>query len=158
LAALLVLSGCDMLNGTEPKPPEPPRVAEPALTAPDAEHSESAAPVRKTHPHHVARPATPRPSEESLSRQLVGLTEPEMLLLMGNPSRKEAGGPGRHWIYRDGPCDLIVAFYADVETRIFRSLSYEVRNDDNSEQGRRSCMVELEHRIGSGRAEQAGKD
>jgi hypothetical protein len=155
LSALLVLAGCDMLNGTEEKPPAP-RVAEPALTAPDTEHP--IAHVRKPRPRRVARPVAAPPNEENISRQLVGLTEPEMTLLLGVPSAKESSGPGRRWVYRNGSCVLTVAFYADVETRIFRSLSYEVRNDDNSDQGRRNCMAELERRIGTGRAEQAGTD
>jgi hypothetical protein len=154
VVGLVTLSGCEMLNFADhPKPVALP----PAASAPEIQPD---IPPKKPKPHvHIVRAEHRSAQEdEDFASQLTGLTEPEVRLLLGPPTAEEGRGPGKRWLYRNEHCVVAVSFYPDVDTRVFWSLSYEVMNDDNTDQGRRSCVAELEHRIGNGRDEKIGQD
>jgi hypothetical protein len=64
--------------------------------------------------------------------QLMGLDENEVTTLFGMPADTEDRPPSRIWRYGSGSCTLLIAFYPDVKSRVFKVLSYEVTNDGNT--------------------------
>lgn len=78
--------------------------------------------------------------------RLVGLGEQELRELLGPPAAEEERPPGKVWHYRKGRCTLDVSLYPDVQTRKFGTLTYEVKSDDNTDEGKRICLAELQSR------------
>lgn len=152
---LLLLSGCDVMRAarddlaslSSPKPPPP------------------AAPVRKAAPQPVAaRPAKPTtaaaaadvaaassPVVEVPAPVLTGYRESELRALLGPPTSVEDRPPGKQWRYRTGRCILDVQLYPDVETKQYGTLAYKVKSDDDTDEGRRFCLAQLQSRIQAGR-------
>ena len=93
----------------------------------------------------AANPPAPTPPHEPAVR-LVGKSENELRALLGSPTNEEDRPPGKRWRYRDGQCTLDVQLYPDVQTKQFGTLAYEVRSDDNTDEGRRVCMAQLQSR------------
>jgi hypothetical protein len=75
---------------------------------------------------------------------LVGLDEQELRRLLGPPAAEENRPPGKLWRYHKGKCTLNVSLYPDVQTRKFGTLTYEVKSDDNTDEGKRVCLAELQ--------------
>jgi hypothetical protein len=95
----------------------------------------------------AAPPAPPaRPSAVSL----VGKSEGQVRALLGPPNSVEERAPGKTWHYRDGRCSVDVQLYPDVQTRQFGTLAYEVKSDDNSDEGRRDCLARFRSRAQPG--------
>jgi hypothetical protein len=78
---------------------------------------------------------------------LAGKSEKELRALFGAPTSEEDRPPGKRWRYRDGQCTLDVQLYPDVQTKQFGTLAYEVKSDDNSDEGRRHCLAQLQSRV-----------
>ena len=157
---LLLLSGCEAarnmrddfsrLTSSQPtaQKPQPaknvastnrPRTTPTTSTSPDA-------PV-------AAAPATasdqppPRPAATGGSAlSLAGKSETELRAMLGAPTSEEDRPPGKRWRYRDGQCTLDVQLYPDVQTKQFGTLAYEVKSDDNTDEGRRVCLAQLQSR------------
>lgn len=164
---LLLLSGCDVMQAARndlaslgaPKPTPP--------AAP-------AAPVRKPAPQPVAatRPAKPvtaaatgevaatqaaaeiagtqAAAAEAPAPTLTGYRESQLRALLGPPNSVEDRPPGKQWRYRDGKCTLDIQLYPDVETKQYGTLSYKVKSDDDTDEGRRLCLAQLRSRIQAG--------
>jgi hypothetical protein len=64
----------------------------------------------------------------------------------GAPTSEEDRPPGKRWRYRDGQCTLDVQLYPDVQTKQFGTLAYEVKSDDNTDEGKRVCLAQLQSR------------
>jgi hypothetical protein len=79
--------------------------------------------------------------------QLAGKSENELRALLGSPTNEEDRPPGKRWRYRDGQCILDVQLYPDVRTKQFGTLAYEVKSDDNTDEGRRLCLAQLQSRL-----------
>lgn len=77
---------------------------------------------------------------------LVGKSEAELRAMLGPPTSEEDLLPGKRWRYRDGQCTLVVQLYPDVRTKQFGTLAYEVASDDNTDEGRRVCMAQIQSR------------
>jgi hypothetical protein len=77
---------------------------------------------------------------------LVGKSETELRAMLGAPTSEEDRPPGKLWRYRDGQCTLVVQLYPDVETRQFGTLGYELKSDDNTDEGKRVCAAQLQSR------------
>jgi hypothetical protein len=75
---------------------------------------------------------------------LVGLDEQELRKLLGPPAAEEDRPPGKLWRYRKGKCTLNLSLYPDVQTRKFGTLTYEVKSDDDTDEGKRTCLAELQ--------------
>ncbi|HYD08030.1 MAG TPA: hypothetical protein VEC60_20005 [Reyranella sp.] len=99
----------------------------------------------KTTPQEAAA-TTPAPAAVNL----VGKSEGQVRALLGPPTSVEERAPGKTWHYRDGRCSVDVQLYPDVQTRQFGTLAYEVKSDDNSDEGRRGCLARLRSRAQSG--------
>ena len=89
-------------------------------------------------------PALPAATSSPLS--LIGKSETELRAVLGAPRSEEDRPPGRLWRYQDGQCTLVVQLYPDVHTKQFRTLGYEVKSDDNTDQGKAVCMAQLQSR------------
>ena len=77
---------------------------------------------------------------------LVGKSETELRAMLGAPTSEEDRPPGKLWRYRDGQCTLVVQLYPDVQTKQFGTLAYEVKSDDNTDEGKRVCTAQLQSR------------
>ena len=99
----------------------------------------------KTEPQQAAA-TTPAPPPVNL----MGKSEGQVRALLGPPTSVEERAPGKTWHYRDGRCSVDVQLYPDVQTRQFGTLAYEVKSDDNSDEGRRDCLARLRSRAQSG--------
>jgi hypothetical protein len=84
--------------------------------------------------------------------KLVGKSEGDLRALLGPPNSEEENTPGKTWRYRDGQCGLSVRLYPDVNTRQFATLGYEVKSDDNTDEGKRVCLAQFSSRAQARRA------
>jgi hypothetical protein len=98
----------------------------------------------KADPQQAAA-STPAPTR-SAPVTLVGKSEGQVRAMLGPPTSVEERAPGKTWHYRDGRCSVDVQLYPDVQTRQFGTLAYEVRSDDNSDEGKRDCLARLQSR------------
>jgi hypothetical protein len=95
------------------------------------------------------RPSAPpaRTSPDGPAVALAGKSENELRALLGAPTSEEERPPGKRWRYRDGQCTLDVQLYPDVQTKQFGTLAYEVKSDDNTDEGKRLCLAQLQSRV-----------
>src|SRR6185295_19434349 len=77
---------------------------------------------------------------------LAGKSETELRAMLGAPTSEEDRPPGKRWRYRDGQCTLDVQLYPDVQTKQFGTLAYEVKSDDNTDEGKRVCVAQFQSR------------
>jgi len=155
--SLLMLSGCDVAHNaqrdlarlvhsdpfTAPKPAPAARVASAPAKPPPAT-------VAVSDPK--AEPPKTEPPQEAIMPaplSLIGKSEGEVRALLGPPTSVEERAPGKTWHYRDGQCSADVQLYPDVQTRQFGTLAYEVKSDDNTDEGRRSCVAQFSSRAQS---------
>jgi hypothetical protein len=78
---------------------------------------------------------------------LTGASESKLRALLGAPTSEEDHPPGKQWHYRDGKCTLDVQLYPDVQTKQFGTLAYKVKSDDNTDEGQRLCVAQLQSRL-----------
>jgi hypothetical protein len=166
MIALLLLPGCEAarsmrddlarLTSSQPTAQRAPvrttaatsanrtRTTPAATTSADAPAAETAAVPDYNHPT--------RPSSSSGGQPLAlaGKSEKELRAMLGAPTTEEDRPPGKRWRYRDGQCTLDVQLYPDVQTKQFGTLAYEVKSDDNSDEGKRLCLAQLQSRVQSG--------
>ena len=102
----------------------------------------------KADPQQAAA-STPAPAR-SAPVTLVGKSEGQVRAMLGPPTSVEERAPGKTWHYRDGRCSVDVQLYPDVQTRQFGTLAYEVKSDDNSDEGRRECLARFRSRAQPG--------
>jgi hypothetical protein len=88
-----------------------------------------------------------RTSPDGPAVTLAGKSENELRVLLGAPTSEEDRPPGKRWRYRDGQCTLDVQLYPDVQTKQFGTLAYEVKSDDNTDEGKRLCLAQLQSRV-----------
>ena len=166
---LLLLTGCetprnmrdDILRLTSSKPAQKSQPAKsvastrPRTTPPASTTDAGAVAATGTSDQPPARPAATATSDEPPARpaatgspalSLVGKSETELRALLGAPTSEEDRPPGKLWRYRDGQCTLDVQLYPDVQTRQFGTLGYEVKSDDNTDEGKRVCTAQFQSR------------
>ena len=80
------------------------------------------------------------PAPEPVAPKLVGLNEQELVATLGAPTERQDLMPGKLWRYQLPGCTVSVSLYPEVQTMIFRSLSYEVISNDDSPDGVRACL------------------
>jgi hypothetical protein len=158
--SLLLLSGCDVahsarndlnrLVSSDPFKPHPQQTA--ARTAPAKPAAATTAPSAAAAQPATGPTTTPateakaEPSKDTADMRpvnLIGKSEGEVRALFGPPTTVEERAPGKTWRYRDGKCSLDVQLYPDVQTRQFGTLAYEVKSDDNTDEGNRACLAQL---------------
>jgi glucose/arabinose dehydrogenase len=154
---LLLLSGCEAARSM--------RDDFNRLTSSQAA-AQKAQPARSTNAPARPRPAPATPTSQEASAapsapvsdeppasviaapavSLAGKSEIELRAMLGAPTSEEDRPPGKRWRYRDGQCTLDVQLYPDVQTKQFGTLAYEVKSDDNSDEGKRLCLAQLQSR------------
>ena len=176
VVALLLLSGCEAARsmrddfarvttsqppaakaskstaGQSPSRPRNTPVAAPNATTPSSSTTDSNAidpnAIDATDPALAAAASPqPRPSSDVPAVALAGKSEKELRALFGAPTNEEDRPPGKRWRYRDGQCTLDVQLYPDVQTKQFGTLAYEVKSDDNTDEGKRLCLAQLQSRV-----------
>ena len=155
---LLLLSGCEVARNAQsdlnrlvnsdpfasPKPAAAaPRTAT-AAAAPKPATTTTAEPVVASAPAPAKLTTTATPVE------LIGKSEGELRTLLGPPTSVEERAPGKTWHYREGQCTVDIQLYPDVQTKQFGTLAYEVKSDDNTDEGRRLCLAQLQSRVQAG--------
>jgi hypothetical protein len=88
-----------------------------------------------------------RSPPDSAAVTLSGKSEAELREMLGTPTSEEDRPPGKRWRYRDGQCTLDVQLYPDVQTKQFGTLAYEVKSDDNTDEGKRLCVAQIQSRV-----------
>ncbi|MGD9883265.1 MAG: hypothetical protein AB7F22_05565 [Reyranella sp.] len=156
---LLLLSGCDVarnmrddftrLTSSKPAASQPKKSMPPTQSAPTQASQPATSPSRTA---TAAPPASPAPAPAPIgSLPLAGKSESEIRAAFGAPSAEEERPPGKRWRYRDGQCTLDIQLYPNVETKQFTTLAYDVRNNVDSDEGKRLCMAQFQSRLGNAR-------
>ncbi len=125
-----------------------PIVAAAASPAPARNVPHPRAPAKAT-PVKLTMPAPPPPADGQING-LIGLDQAGLRSFLGEPTSREDGAPIQRWIYRIQHCHMDVTFFAEIETRTFRALNYEVDSDDDSPQQRRLCIQQFALRFPKG--------
>lgn len=74
---------------------------------------------------------------------LVGMSERDMVLLLGQPTWTEEIPPAKTWQYGNARCRLRVFLFMEMTTRDFRTLSYELTSTDGQPNVAQQCFAEL---------------
>ena len=141
-SALLLIAGCEQFPFPNPfapgqqeavntLPPPPPR--KPPPPAPTA-----VAPV----PVRLPEPTTPAAPASGFDR-LIGLDQPRLTALLGEPRQRAEAPPATIWRYLGQACELDVYFYFDLQSQAMRALHYEIRSHESREQPAQQCYDEL---------------
>ncbi|MFV3129081.1 hypothetical protein [Niveispirillum sp. KHB5.9] len=144
---MLSLTGCAYVSdiaGTDRKA-APAATSKPQATAQAA--PPPAAPSKPEAQKPVKRVAGPKPppavpvetAPPAPSLQPIGLNEEALQKLLGQPSAIRDETPAKVLSFRRSECALNLTLYPDVETRVFRTLSYEVTSDDHDERTAKLC-------------------
>ena len=167
VVSLCLLSGCDVahsmrddlarLTASAPAPQKPsPRPSSPRRAAPQSAAAAAtpydmppAPPATATAASAAAETPSAKPAA-SPPLILTGKSESELRTMLGSPTREEERPPGKRWHYRTGQCTLDVQLYPDVQTKQFGTLAYEVKSDDNTDEGKRLCLAQLQSRAHGG--------
>ena len=141
LSALLALASCehfpfpiggpDQEAGISTLPPPPPRKPAPPATA-------TVAPVPVRLPESTA-PVAPASGFD----RLIGLDQPRLTALLGEPRQRAEAPPATIWRYLGQACELDVYFYFDLQSQAMRALHYEIRSHESREQPAQQCYDEL---------------
>ena len=156
---LLLLSGCEAtrnmandfarLTSSQPASAQPKKgtSAQPAARPRPSLGTTPASPETSASERATASASPIRSSSDTPAVTLAGKSENEVRALLGTPTSEEERPPGKRWRYRDGQCTLDVQLYPDVQTKQFGTLAYEVRSDDNSDEGKRLCLAQFQSRV-----------
>ena len=128
------------VESAKPNTPEPPSAtfvegAKPGTLEPSPAAADAA-----------AGPPAPTPRNEPPVR-LVGKSENEIRALLGPPTEELNQPPGKQWRYRDGQCTLYIQLFPDIQTKQFGALSYAVKSDNETDEGRRLCLAQFQSRV-----------
>jgi hypothetical protein len=117
-----------------PAPPPPPRKP----TPPGPSLARLTPPSAETGPGGPANEAGPSGFD-----RLVGLDQPHVADLLGDPRSLADSPPATIWRYVGADCDADIYFYLDLQSQTMRVLHYEIRNHDLSERSAQRCYDAL---------------
>lgn len=91
----------------------------------------------------VAPATEPQPARTAVARppRLLGLSEGEIVALIGQPTSEATAPPGKVWQYASGSCRLEVYLFPDVSHGGFRAL--ELRSPGADEISPEQCLIRL---------------
>jgi hypothetical protein len=152
--SLLLLSGCDVAHNAQRDlarlvHSDPFGAAKPAPAARVASAPPKPAVAMVDTKPELPKADPPREVAVAAPISLIGKSEGQVRALLGPPTSVEERAPGKTWHYRDGQCSADVQLYPDVQTRQFGTLAYEVKSDDNTDEGRRGCVAQFSSRAQS---------
>ncbi len=112
-----------------------------------------APPGRKVPPPPRKKPAVPgttiaaKPAGGDLlpvpPEQVIGLTQTEMVELLGPPAEQEDRAPAKVWHYAGRSCSVSVIFYPEVESLTWRALNLEIEERGNRPASEPVCLGEI---------------
>ncbi|MGZ5825938.1 MAG: hypothetical protein ACXWIO_08010 [Croceibacterium sp.] len=139
----------DFARLTSPQSPsaQPKKAAQPAARPRPSTGTTPVAPEASAPATETASASPTRPSSDAPTVTLAGKSDNEVRAMLGAPTSEEERPPGKRWRYRDGQCTLDVQLYPDVQTKQFGTLAYEVKSDDNSDEGKRLCLAQFQSRV-----------
>jgi hypothetical protein len=140
-ACLLALAGCEQFPfsfGT-PAPAEVAAVS--TLPPPPPRKPPPPAPVVPV-PVRLPEPPAPAAPVSGFDR-LIGLDQPRLTALLGEPRQRAEAPPATIWRYLGQACELDVYFYFDLQSQAMRALHYEIRSHESREQPAQQCYDEL---------------
>ena len=149
---LLLLSGCQVARNAQSDlnrlvNSDPFASPKPAASAPrSATAAAPPKPVATPEPAVASAPAPAKLTTTATPVELIGKSEGELRTLLGPPTSVEERAPGKTWHYREGQCTVDIQLYPDVQTKQFGTLAYEVKSDDNTDEGKRGCLAQLQSR------------
>ena len=73
--------------------------------------------------------------------QLIGLTEPAVVKLLGQPAETEVASQSRIWTYRSAVCTLKLFFYST--TPDYRALTYQIEERGQADPDHGDCLAGL---------------
>lgn len=134
----LMLAACDLFQPAPAPPPPPP-------LAPQASEHLPPPPRRKPRPPTaVARLVAPGGEGVRVGLdRLIGLDQPEVADMLGEPESRAEAPPATIWRYAGAGCEVDVYFYLDLQSQAMRALHYEVRSHDQSERSQQRCYDAL---------------
>ena len=142
---LSVVAGCQMERREVPiaKAPPPAPEVEKEPPAPPPVPKESL-PLPKHKPTVTAVAAAPPPAAQGPDpKDLVGLGFRETEAMLGIPTKQVEKPPAKIWTYSGADCELSIFFYADINTRQFRALTYEVKDTQATGGTDGQCLAQL---------------
>jgi len=125
------------VESANPGTPDPSPAATDAAAAPPAPSPAAS--------DAAATPPAPTPPKAP-SVRFTGKSEKEIRALLGPPTEELNQPPGKRWVYRDGQCTLYVQLFPDIQTKQFGTLSYEVKSNDDTDEGKRLCLAQFQSR------------
>jgi hypothetical protein len=136
ILGMMPLVACSSLFPEER--PVPVATATPEAKPPVA--PEPPPPPPSSHPLPERKPGTANGEAETTTAEfdpkaLVGLGFRETEALLGTPTRQEERPPAKIWTYESGDCVLSIFFYADINTREFRALTYDLKENYSTNDG-----------------------
>jgi hypothetical protein len=140
----LTLGACQFFQppAPPPAPPTAPPVSEQLPLPPP--------PPRKPAPPGPNLARLPPPSGEQAEPpptagpdQLIGLDQPHVAELLGEPQSRAEAPPATIWRYAGGDCEIDVYFYLDLQSQAMRALHYEVRSHDVPARSSQRCYDTL---------------
>jgi hypothetical protein len=141
IVVVAVVTGCQFDNRAHSVPTAPAQTTaapEPPVAPPPPPAS---LPLPAQKPEQIATAAPPPAGPNP--KQLVGLDFAQTQHLLGKPTKQEEKPPAKVWVYNGTECDLTIFFYADINTREFRALTYEVKNHQATEGTDDQCLAQL---------------
>lgn len=135
----LLLGACAAFHPATPTGPAP------VVTPTVMETPPPPPPPRKPRPPapSLARLTTPASeAPESLDR-LIGLDQPHIAGVLGEPESRAEAPPATIWRYVGAHCAIDIYFYLDLQSQAMRALHYEVRSHDLSEPTAQRCYHDL---------------
>jgi hypothetical protein len=142
--------GNDFARLTSPQSPsaQAKKAAQPPARLRHSTGTTPVAPEASASATETASASPKRPSPDAAPAvTLAGKSDNELRALLGAPTSEEERPPGKRWRYRDGQCTLDVQLYPDVQTKQFGTLAYEVKSDDNTDEGKRLCLAQFQSRV-----------
>jgi hypothetical protein len=156
VVGLLFLSGCevarsarnDLAKLTSSPPAASPSQVRKATSPRAAPQSPAASPFEPSPTFDATSvESAAAPPKEAPPVDLAGASENKLRALLGAPGSEEDHPPGKRWQYRDGKCTLDIQLYPDVQTKQLGTLAYKVKSDDNTDEGQRLCVAQLQSRL-----------
>lgn len=125
---------------TKKTPPKPVRRARAKTPATELARLPDAPPADEIPAAGPSFASIPVPAPEPVAPKLVGLNEEQLEATLGTPNERQDLMPGKVWRYQLPGCTVSVSLYPEVQTMVFRSLSYEVTSNDDTPDGIRACL------------------
>jgi hypothetical protein len=135
-----------LLASCAPREPPQPTAAPPAVQAPPLPRQKPNPPVRKPRPlPPKATEVSPLPEDAPPSADiaLIGLSRPEIIDILGEPTDQSDRGTAKSWVYRGPGCSLELTFFFDVSRSDFYALYRRVDGTDGTQAGIQRCLQQL---------------